>query len=291
MKLYQLVVAISVTASAAQAQQQYTVQPGDSLRQIAMRELGDVEAWRDLCALNDLSDCNRILAGQVLQLSARQTGVAETEAPRDTAAVSAPSETAPMPAVPAEPTVHVQNMVQNSRLDGAANGVIGAGGSLPDGWGIGGFQGAEIVQTGLEAGLPYIDLRLAGAPVGNAIFVNFVTSDNSVEVAPGQTWTSSAYVQRVGGDLTNIDNVFMRVQEFAGPDGKGSSGTNITAELDERSRAIVTREISDATATRLISFFRIGVSEGDIDVTLRISGTQVAQGDSAGEVQLTGDRS
>lgn len=289
MRTFNLVVAISVTATVAQTQTQYTVQSGDSLGQIAMRELGDPGAWRDLCEINNLADCDRILTGQVLQLSARQQGVSETN--EASSAGSEPAEAittagAPEPAVSNE---SVQNMVQNSRLNGAAAGIVGEGGALPEGWGISGFQGAEVIQTGIEDGLPFIDLRLAGAPAGNAIFINFMTSASIVEVAQGQVWTSSAFIGLVGGSLENVDNVFLRVQEFAGFDGKGSSGTNISTDLDSRTRATVTREISDATADRLIGFLRLGVTEAEIDLTLRISGPQIEQGARAGDVQLTGN--
>lgn len=292
MRIFILAVAISVTATVAHGQQQYTVQPGDSLRQIAARELGNVGAWRELCDINDLADCDRILAGQVLRLSAEQNAVAETAPPLEDAPEPAETVTAarqPGPAETATSASPAQNMVQNSRLNGAAIGIVGEGGALPDGWSIGGFQEAEIVQTGIEAGRPFIDLRLAGAPAGNAIFVNFVTSESSIDVAPGQTWTSSAFIRLVDGSLTNIDSVFLRVQEFAGADGKGSSGTNVTLDLDTGLRASVTRDISDAATNRLISFFRLGVPEGDIDLTLRISGPQIEQAARAGDVQLTGN--
>lgn len=292
MRIFNLAVAISVTATVAHGQQQYTVQPGDSLSQIAARELGNVGAWRQLCDINNLADCDRILAGQVLRLSAEQNAVAETVASLEDAPEPAETVTAAQQQEPAETalsTSPAQNMVHNSRLSGAATGIVGEGGALPDGWGIGGFPGAEIVQTGIEAGRPYIDLRLAGAPAGNAIFVNFVTSESSIEVAPGQTWTSSAFVRLVDGSLTNIDNVFLRAQEFAGSDGKGSSGTNVTTDLDAGIRATVTRDISDAAADRLMSFFRLGVSGSDIDLTLRISGPQIEQAARAGDVQLTVD--
>jgi LysM repeat protein len=282
MKIFNLFVAISVTATVAQAQQQYTVQPGDSLGQIAIRELGDSGAWRDMCEINFLANCDRILTGQVLQLPSRPRLITETHETSGTEAEPAEPITAAETPEPVSTATSVQNIVRNSRLSGAVAGIVGQGGALPEGWGIGGFQGAEIVQTGIEEGLPFIDLRFTGAPIGNAIFVNFVTTENSDEVEQGQTWTSSAFVHRIDGSMDNIDNIFLRLQEFAGSDGKGSSGTNITPYLDVRTRATATREISDTSSDRLISFFRIGVSRGDIDLTLRISGPQLELSANAG---------
>ncbi len=286
MKLYQIVVAITLTATGAQAQpQQYTVQSGGILREIAMRELSNVEAWCDLCALSNLMDCDLVQAGQVLQLSAGQTGVGRTGATRDTAAVSTPAKTSL--AAPVEQIGRAPNIEQNSHLDGAATEVIGSGGSLHDGWSFDGLHGAEIVQTGTKGGHRYIDLRLAGAPVDNAISVTFIIPGNSIEVGPRQTWNLSAYVRWLGGDPTNIDDIFLRVQELDSPDGKGGSGTNFTAELGSRSCAIVTRKICNAAATRLIDLLRIDVSAGDIAMTLRISGPKVEQSDSSGVVRST----
>ena len=50
---------------------EYSVQRGDNLSRIAERELGDADLWPAIAALNDLSDPNRIAAGQKLTLPNR----------------------------------------------------------------------------------------------------------------------------------------------------------------------------------------------------------------------------
>ena len=271
MRTFNLALVISIVANTAQPQQHYIVQPGDSLSQIATRELGNADAWREVCELNNLADCDRISTGQVLQLSTVKQDGSETNEVSE--ARSEPAEL-----VDASQAPQVEDFAekeQTSGLNGAATGVIGQGGSLPLGWSIGGFQGAEVAQTGIEEGLPFVDLRFSGAAASSAIFVNLITVEDSTEISKGQFWTSAAFIKLVDGSLKNVDNVFLRIQEFAGSDGKGSSGTNVMTDLDSRSHAMVTREISDANANKLKSFFRIEVSDGEIDLTLRITQPQV----------------
>jgi LysM repeat protein len=271
MSTFNLALVVAILANTAQAQQQYIVQPGDSLSQIATREMGNADAWREVCEFNNLADCNRIFIGQVLQLSTVKQDGSETSEVSE-----ARSEPAEFLHAPQAPQVKdFTKKEQTSGLNGVATGVIGQGGSLPLGWSIGGFQGAEVAQAGIEEGLPFVDLRFSGAAASSAIFVNLITVEDSTEISKGQFWTSAAFIKLVDGSLKNVDNVFLRIQEFAGSDGKGSSGTNVMTDLDTRSHAIVTREISDANTNKLKSFIRIEASDGEIDLTLRITQPQI----------------
>lgn len=49
----------------------YTIQGGDTVSLIARDIYGDVSLWRQLCAFNNWSDCNRIEVGDVLNLPTR----------------------------------------------------------------------------------------------------------------------------------------------------------------------------------------------------------------------------
>lgn len=52
----------------------YTIQPGDNLVKIAMKELNDSSRWREIQRLNNLSDADlkRLQVGQVLKLPKRE---------------------------------------------------------------------------------------------------------------------------------------------------------------------------------------------------------------------------
>jgi len=68
----------------------YIVKQGDSLSRIALRELGDESLWKELAALNQLADPDKIYIGQPIKL------------PDSTAAPStAPAPWEPSPQTPA----------------------------------------------------------------------------------------------------------------------------------------------------------------------------------------------
>lgn len=73
----------------------YMVQAGDTLSLIARDVLGNMNAWRDICNLNQLADCNRIEVGTELQLpTAAQIGTTQAPAPAATpAATTRPATT------------------------------------------------------------------------------------------------------------------------------------------------------------------------------------------------------
>lgn len=72
----------------------YVVQSGDTLSLIARDVLGDIDAWRDICNLNDLADCNRIEVGMELQLpTTAQIGTTEASAPAATTSTTTATAT------------------------------------------------------------------------------------------------------------------------------------------------------------------------------------------------------
>jgi nucleoid-associated protein YgaU len=81
------------TRGARQPEQgrRYVVVAGDSLERIARRELGDASLWPELQSFNQISDPQRIRAGQVLKLPA----AGETRATLEAAPVEARKEAAP----------------------------------------------------------------------------------------------------------------------------------------------------------------------------------------------------
>ncbi|MBQ0960630.1 FecR domain-containing protein [Ideonella sp. 4Y11] len=66
-----LLLAVSTTASAAEAVLPYTVQPQDTLIGLGRDVLINPQAWPEVARLNRLPDPNRILIGQVLQMPLR----------------------------------------------------------------------------------------------------------------------------------------------------------------------------------------------------------------------------
>src|SRR5690606_22298164 len=95
----------------------------------------------------------------------------------------------------------------------------------------------EIVGTGEAGGIHYVDIRLYGTTGETNNAISF-ESASAVAAEDGQTWTVSAYLALVGGDLTNVSAVAFYVDEYsdepaalafnAGPDIKGSLTADLT---------------------------------------------------------------
>lgn len=81
----------------------YTVQAGDTLSLIARDIYGSIDLWRAICTFNNLTDCNNIEVGQVLQLpTTEQASSAATASTAATTSEAATSEAA-TPAATATP--------------------------------------------------------------------------------------------------------------------------------------------------------------------------------------------
>ncbi|HYF08508.1 MAG TPA: hypothetical protein VD970_12865, partial [Acetobacteraceae bacterium] len=100
------------------------------------------------------------------------------------------------------------NEVRNPRAEGA---VAGTPGMLPTHWSSGGGQDGvnlfhQVVGTGTEDGIPYIDLRLFGTvPAGGGYLWVFPAGGAyTITAAPGEVWSAGVYARLVGGSLAGI---------------------------------------------------------------------------------------
>jgi hypothetical protein len=170
------------------------------------------------------------------------------------------------------------NGLRNSQAGGA---IVGAPGTLPTNWGTVGITGGadvsrEIVATGTEAGMSYVDLRLYGT-ASTSMFVGFDTTTGIV-AADGQTWTGSVYVKLVAGSMANIGSVRVQVRanDVSGSVlQSGSTTFTPSASLARYSHTLVFNNASIARARSGLAFFD---ASGAIDITLRIAAPQLEQG-------------
>jgi hypothetical protein len=79
------------------------------------------------------------------------------------------------------------NSIRNSTMVGA---VAGSPGTLPTNWGINAAVTQTIVGTGIEAGLPYIDVRFSGTNTGANAQILF-ESATQITASNAQTWAGS----------------------------------------------------------------------------------------------------
>jgi hypothetical protein len=159
--------------------------------------------------------------------------------------------------------------------------VAGTPGTAPTNWIIptasGNLTSREIVGTGTENGITYIDVRLVASGV---IDVSIYTEPGSAVAGSNtQTWTYSAYVKLVGGSVANLTARIGVVENDSGGNFL-AGGANIYVPT------------SAALATQRLSFTRINTNAstafvqprlrfeftGAGDITLRIGLPQLEQG-------------
>jgi hypothetical protein len=141
---------------------------------------------------------------------------------------------------------------------------------------------SEIIGTGTETGLAYIDIKISGTPTGTgSVFINF-DGATAITAATGQTWTTSAYAKLAAGAVTNATcSLNIRGLDAAGVQVGTSTTTNFTPTSSglNTQRSSVARALADAGVERVQGRALVAYTSGDpIDLTLRIAAPQLEQG-------------
>jgi hypothetical protein len=175
------------------------------------------------------------------------------------------------------------NSIRNNTMQGAAAGTPG---TLPTNWSVGGTTTGltrEIVGTGTENGITYIDIRFSGT-AGALLNPNVIFEvSNAIAALNGQTWTSSFYLSLVGGSLTNVTNIIPVVSMFNSTPalvgtlpGPAITPTNAALRTQRNSFTTTLNQAATAFAYSQIQF---SVANGAaIDITLRIGLPQLELG-------------
>lgn len=158
------------------------------------------------------------------------------------------------------------NYVRDNTMAAA---VVGAPGTLPFGWSDTGVTGTvgltrEIVAVGtLANGLPYIDLRYSGVPASTDPASLFFDPVDTIVV--GDTYAMNMWVQLVGGSLTNVNALTLRLNTEPG-------GTIFTP--DGTLRNVSNVRVASSTIGRMCLRFNCGDTVTAVDFTLRIAAPQ-----------------
>jgi hypothetical protein len=180
-------------------------------------------------------------------------------------------------------TVLATNSIRNNTMVGA---VAGTPGTLPTNW-AGNFNelSVEVVGTGVEDGISYIDVRFFGT--SNTTFPEAYFAFEpypGLPVAQGQTWTFSCYAKIVAGSLAEVNNGELF---FVSSDGTNNTEfpsvffnySSLTGSLSE-CRLFHTYTFAQAntlfTEPRLDVNFFPGVA---VDCTLRVGMPQLERGE------------
>jgi hypothetical protein len=169
------------------------------------------------------------------------------------------------------------NGIRNNAAGGSANG---SPGTLPTNWGsaLNGVS-QEVVGTGTENGLDYIDLRFFGTTSTSSAFQVRVELNNNIVAANGQTWTGSLFYKLAAGSLTNISTLLLQVFENDAAGATLASSSSNFTPTSTMQRITHTRVFNQATTAFANLKFSVTNTNGvAIDITIRIYMPQLEQG-------------
>jgi len=107
------------------------------------------------------------------------------------------------------------NEIRNSEGGGSTNGVIGSGGVLPTNWGVFTLNGlsAEVIGTGTEKGVEYVDLKFSGTATATASFNVRFESSSQISALQNEIWSGSVFMKYTD-QTANPDLVRLGIQQF-----------------------------------------------------------------------------
>jgi hypothetical protein len=174
------------------------------------------------------------------------------------------------------------NSIRNNTMVGT---IAGTPGTVPSTWSVTGASNGlarDVVGSGTENGIAYIDIRYYGTT--SATSNSAITSESVTQVvaSSGQTWVASAYVKLVGGTLANV-TLTNRVngRDVAGAllESVGTVTISPTSAALGTQRAISVGTLSNVSTARVTQQLVIAYNSGvAVDITLRIGLPQLELG-------------
>lgn len=178
------------------------------------------------------------------------------------------------------------NSIRNSTMVGAS-----APSTFPTNWTVNingnvGTLAITVVGTGVEDGIAYIDIQVAGLPTGAGFFQAVFDTTTAITAASGETWTNSIFLKLASGSLTNVGTRTLGISEYTAAGGFVTNGGNTSVTPGSgnlgSSRFSYTRTLSGGgTVARTVSFFSFSYSAAAIDATFRIGIPQLELGSFA----------
>lgn len=177
------------------------------------------------------------------------------------------------------------NSIRNNTMQGA---VAGTPGTLPTNWvvNINTTTGLtrSVVGTGVENGVPYIDLRIAGTSVGAGALQIIFEQVGVIAATNNQTWAVSLFYKIAGGSIAGLSAPLLRLQLF--DNTNAAIGTvSSAAQANPTTASLQSQRISAALTTNnaatafIYSDLRFAIADATaIDITLRIGLPQLEQG-------------
>ncbi len=168
------------------------------------------------------------------------------------------------------------NSIRNSSMVGA---VAGSPGTMPSNWASAVLSGLTqtIVGTGIEKGLPYIDLRFNGTATGTTIRIA-TDGTTAISASNGQTWTHSFYAKLIEAPAAPNNYNLYTQQLAAGGTNLGQFQTAFVPTLTLQ-RYTQTFTTDQATIANIRPYFWAELTNGaTYDFTIRIAQPQMESG-------------
>jgi hypothetical protein len=180
------------------------------------------------------------------------------------------------------------NSIRNNTMQGA---VAGTPGTPPTNWGVTGTADGvaiQIVGTGTENGITYIDIRYSGTATATSFKIVRFEAINNIAATSGQSWTAATYMRIAAGSTANFTGFEHQVVGYAAV-GTVSEQTNTPPVLTSTmTRFTTSRTLNNATTAFVTSWFALTFNNGAaVDITLRIGLPQLELGSSATEIIRT----
>jgi hypothetical protein len=173
------------------------------------------------------------------------------------------------------------NFIRNSRAGGA---VAGTPGTVPTNWAAYGNAAGltwNVVGSGTENGIPYVDLRISGTS-SSTVDANLRADESYPAAAFGQNWTHSVYIRRVAGTLAGISQVKLFLTQWtSGPTfiGQQQAIIDVSAASMRASRQVFSAALAQPTVSLVGGQLGVQPASGvAIDCTFRIAAPQLEQG-------------
>lgn len=173
-----------------------------------------------------------------------------------------------------------ENEIRNSEGGGSTNGVIGSGGVLPTNWGTAALNGigVEVIGTGTEKGIEYVDLKFSGTATATASFSLRFEGGTQITAAQSEIWSGSVYMKYTD-QTANPDLVRLGILAFDSGTSQVQSDTEtitLTSTLTRFKNENV--ELTDATTATVNQavFFTITNTQA-YDFTVRFGLPQLEE--------------
>jgi hypothetical protein len=171
------------------------------------------------------------------------------------------------------------NQIRNNSMAGA---VVGTPGTLPTNY-LETLSGLtrEVVATGTELGVNYVDLRFSGTSTDTSLRI-FMEAAAQIVAANGQVWTNSAFLKVVAAPQPP-SSYLLEIFERTSAGGFVTNGGTTVVPTSTLSRFSATRTLSGGvTVERVQPCFRAAISNGvAYDFTIRIGWPQMETGSVA----------